>query len=991
MINQQCKAQIFDTKCKQNRQCKNYALPGNNFCKIHSKINQPVIFQGNNSNSICDSKNQLDLSKENKELEEINNDLKECENALEKSSLLKKQEDLLNALQSFETLQRSKKRLQISQPINFDEEINKRKYFLKLYQNLESLNYNEKINERIQIENEIASLEAQKQIYINQQSEETKAKILKEEEEKRLKQEKEEQDAKEKKELQDIKNQENQKALQEQINQAAAEADRIKKEEAAKKIEARRKEEERHNLIIFLGKNKNNYNVVFKDKMSSRKSIDDEYIRLKKIVGENKDLEAVRRAALKHLDFLKDEQTRILALERQRKAQEDQIALERQRKAQEDQIALERQRKAQEDQIALERQRKAQEDQIALERQRKAQEDQIAKEKKYDESIVDLDQLKWADFEIYPGAAKKIHNYLLKMITKCNGSDCAKDKEGVSINPFFISRVDKLKELARGGNGIVELLKKGEFSFVIKKVINNTKDDLVLEFQLGTCINNLRPYLNHFTFTYGIIRNSTGNLSLIMENVNNVGIFEDLIYENRSTVDSVLFYSLIFQVMMALQIAQDKFQFIHGDLHTGNVLLETIDCCNVSKNEIVLYNYFYNNQEFEIPVQYNCKIIDLGRSRVNQTCLENNNYLNLTVKRPFTLVERKKNNVTYFEKNYDLIYAHNVEEMIRNRDIINYRHRSINREPNFKIDMMVFLTFIYRNFQHATYNNSGLKRDFYSIFMELVYLRNPFEVAMYIYKYRIQGKLTRQSNDKIFYWNYENKRSAEQKEEKKQEEKEKTFKTCESITKKGTKCLLLATQKVEKSIKSCQNDIDSVSLEPVQEIKDIVYINQNNFTWCYSRQSILDILKTENSFINFPGPLVKMNVRKSLVELNKIPLQKEFEVEETTVKDLYQLVYREFECNQYCSIHFKSWVSDFVEEIVKILNNTNSKGFISLQSSNVNYIFEVVNEQFYLTEKKKEQKNQRTSRPLSKNEFIEFLKNKKLRRVSYGSKFYNFV
>jgi len=571
--------------------------------------------------------------------------------------------------------------------------------------------------------------------------------------------------------------------------------------------------------------------------------------------------------------------------------------------------------------------------------------------------LIDLNQLKWSDFEIYPGAAQKIHNYLLKILNKCNESDCAKDKTGITMNPYFIDSANTLKDIASGCNGKVILIEKNNLSLIIKQSLSiddDDFDDLLVEFQNGTCINNLRPYLNHFIFTYGLINSvnsddETKNLSLILENVDNIGTFNDYI-ESEEKIDSTLFYSLIFQVMMSLQIAQDKFKFVHVDLHTLNVLLEKIECCDVLQNEIVLYNYLYNNQEFEIPVQYNCKIIDLGRARMDEACVKKNNYLSLEIKKPF--VYPNKNDET---KDYELVFAHNIESMIRNKnkDKKDFEIRGMYRVPDFQLDMKVFLTFIYRNFQDSKLINSDLKRDFYNIFMLLISFKTPFEIANHIYKTKIQGKFSSSSTTKKFHWNYENKRSFE-----------KIKNVCKAITMNGNQCMLLAQKQVTKKSRTCENGATG---------KNLVYIHYNRKTYCFELQELLTSkLQILKSVPNLP----KILIEKSMNSLTPF-VSTDYEIEEDEENNNYLVPARQFECNQYCTKHFSKWGEGLIKNII-----ANKISCAVVAPNNKVRPFKVENNKLL---------DLFTDKFYNEKEFVEYINETKPKKLVYGNTFYDFV
>jgi hypothetical protein len=113
-------------------------------------------------------------------------------------------------------------------------------------------------------------------------------------------------------------------------------------------------------------------------------------------------------------------------------------------------------------------------------------------------------------------------------------------------------------------------------------------DDLIHEvFIAFYCTNKLRLQIPNFMFIYGYFscsyisepndvwcRSSGNSLYLLMEYVPGVTLV-DFVYS--STVKVSQFMQVYIQVLGALALAYEEYQFTHYDLHTGNVIVRSFD------------------------------------------------------------------------------------------------------------------------------------------------------------------------------------------------------------------------------------------------------------------------------------------------------------------------------------------------------------------------------------------------------------------------------
>jgi len=134
---------------------------------------------------------------------------------------------------------------------------------------------------------------------------------------------------------------------------------------------------------------------------------------------------------------------------------------------------------------------------------------------------------------------------------------------------------------------------------------------IIREYYVGiSCINNLRQYIPTFMYTYGLFFNEkTMNYAVIYENVQGKEL-ANIITENTLTFEDCL--SIFGQVLLSLEIAQEKYMYSHYDLHCGNVLIKQTE---------TKYSVIINDKIISVNSQLQPVIIDYGFTSV----VDNNN------------------------------------------------------------------------------------------------------------------------------------------------------------------------------------------------------------------------------------------------------------------------------------------------------------------------------------------------------------------------------
>jgi Methyltransferase domain. len=111
---------------------------------------------------------------------------------------------------------------------------------------------------------------------------------------------------------------------------------------------------------------------------------------------------------------------------------------------------------------------------------------------------------------------------------------------------------------------------------------------ILYEYFVGiACTNELRKSIGNFMYVFSLFQCNTLSLAkedfcsstndlqyyTIFEKINGEDLFSFIIDIKDTETDYRRLVSYIIQILMALQVAQDKFSFTHNDLHLGNIIL----------------------------------------------------------------------------------------------------------------------------------------------------------------------------------------------------------------------------------------------------------------------------------------------------------------------------------------------------------------------------------------------------------------------------------
>lgn len=194
----------------------------------------------------------------------------------------------------------------------------------------------------------------------------------------------------------------------------------------------------------------------------------------------------------------------------------------------------------------------------------------------------------------------------------------------------WINNMKKLNvDSAQGFVYLSDILKDDQ-QVIIKTSQNKYgNENLLIEYFIGDyALNNLRHIIPNFVYVYGIfqcpkINPSVKSNKIKLDNfckkgkkLNNFVIYEKIagknLHESLATgnMTTKTFLKIFIQILIALEIAQQKYGFCHFDLHYDNILLRPVENYQYDVN-IDNKTYSLKNQEFIAT------IIDYGLSCIN--------------------------------------------------------------------------------------------------------------------------------------------------------------------------------------------------------------------------------------------------------------------------------------------------------------------------------------------------------------------------------------
>lgn len=172
--------------------------------------------------------------------------------------------------------------------------------------------------------------------------------------------------------------------------------------------------------------------------------------------------------------------------------------------------------------------------------------------------------------------------------------------------------IDKETIIGKGAFGKIYQVKQNK-SLVVKNDPNI--NSILKETTIGLLVNHISEK-NNFDFFCKVLGltdiDESGEMSvpfMVMEKIEGKSIFRYISASNLSETQIIDFLKIIFQVHCNLYQFYKVSGFVHGDLHSANIL--------VKKVEEYEYKFKLFRQEYSFKTTYKPYIIDFGKSTIN--------------------------------------------------------------------------------------------------------------------------------------------------------------------------------------------------------------------------------------------------------------------------------------------------------------------------------------------------------------------------------------
>lgn len=193
----------------------------------------------------------------------------------------------------------------------------------------------------------------------------------------------------------------------------------------------------------------------------------------------------------------------------------------------------------------------------------------------------------------------------------------------------FLTNITKLSEVGASVEGFVYMagFKYLAPSIIMKSPIDPS-DALYHEYYVGMKLNQLREQIPNFMFVYGMFKcpvlpdypkgtraeicKSIGDATFLLGEKVDGESFIDYITDGikSNQFNAKEFFTILAQVLLALQIAFDKFKYCHRDLHLGNIMVRK----RLPEKKYIKYSIESRKTEKYVLTDLCATIIDYGWS-----------------------------------------------------------------------------------------------------------------------------------------------------------------------------------------------------------------------------------------------------------------------------------------------------------------------------------------------------------------------------------------
>jgi hypothetical protein len=169
----------------------------------------------------------------------------------------------------------------------------------------------------------------------------------------------------------------------------------------------------------------------------------------------------------------------------------------------------------------------------------------------------------------------------------------------------FSKKAIKMQNIFKNKLGIIDKYKLGGFEFIVKTTDNTIKiKEHIHEAFIGiNIINNIVKDIPNFAYIFGLYKENN-EINVISEFISNETLQS---YIMGNMFNFYEFIIIFIQICLALEVVQNKYNFVHYDLTPWNIMLKYL-------NEPIKVDYIIRNKVISIKTRVIPVIIDYGKS-----------------------------------------------------------------------------------------------------------------------------------------------------------------------------------------------------------------------------------------------------------------------------------------------------------------------------------------------------------------------------------------
>jgi hypothetical protein len=185
-----------------------------------------------------------------------------------------------------------------------------------------------------------------------------------------------------------------------------------------------------------------------------------------------------------------------------------------------------------------------------------------------------------------------------------------------------IKKIDWLMDIKRFGTKskqgmVIKSLIFDSLDVVVKKAKTSNFDEITLrDFCVGLNLNKILNEAPFFVHTIGCFQ-FKNQFHIVTQFIDGINL--KLFLQNKKST-FVEFLNIFFQILLGLEVAQNKLNFAHYDLHADNVIL--VPCTETIEVTLYGYNYIIKNNYRPVMIDFGLSSVHTKGQTLGQKSLE---------------------------------------------------------------------------------------------------------------------------------------------------------------------------------------------------------------------------------------------------------------------------------------------------------------------------------------------------------------------------------